>query len=466
MSPLTRRQLLLGTAATAAGAAVGRAVASPKPARLVTPTTLPSPNDSGIDHIVVLVMENRSFDHYLGWMADEPKFGAVVGKQPGLTYYDASNPPQPHDTYRLPVRQGCDFADPDHSYNGGRVQFDNGACDGFAKTTPDTFPLGYYTRADLPFYGGSQGKQGLVDAATTFDHWFCSILSSTYPNRYYTHAGRTERLDNTMATTAMPTIWDRFADANVSANYYFSDLPFLALWGDKYIPISRHIEDFFAQAASGTLPSFSYLDPFFLGEDQGGSNDDHPHADIWRGQAFVSLVAQAIVNSPLWSSTALVVTYDEWGGFFDHVPPPSDMPDDPPVYVTDANGNRVRDFDHNQAGFRVPSFVLSPYARRGAVQGEVAGANWDHTSMLKFAQWRWGLPHLSPRVDGAANIADALDFTTPPDPSVPDLPIVTDPGPHVCGTTTEGGTAGMALEDPFWVELRDHVRGTAWRHVV
>jgi phospholipase C len=444
MSPLTRRQLLLGTAATAAGAAVGRAVASPS--RLITPTTLPSPNGSGIDNIVVLVMENRSFDHYLGWLP------GANGQQAGLSYVDSNGVTQ--STYRLQVRQGCGMDDPDHSYSGGRVQFNNGACDGFAKTTPDTFPLGYYTREDLPFYGGSQGKQGLVDVATTFDHWFCSILSSTYPNRYYTHAGRTERLDNTMATTAMPTIWDQLAAADVSATYYFSDLPFLALWGEKYIPISRHIEDFFAQAASGTLPAFSYIDPFFLGEDQGGSNDDHPHADIWRGQAFVSLVAQAIVNSPQWSRTALVVTYDEWGGFFDHVPPPQ-LPDDRPTGSVD--------FDHSQAGFRVPAFVLSPFAKRGSIQGAVSGAAWDHTSMLKFVQWRWGLPpHLSPRIDAAANIADALDFTTPPDTSIPDLPVVVDPGPHICGTPGEG----MAAEDPFWVELRDHVRSTAWRHVV
>src|SRR3954468_5281217 len=344
MSPLTRRQLLLGTAATAAGAAVSRAVASPK--RLITPTTLPSPDASGIDHIVVVVMENRSFDHYLGWMADEPKFGAVAGKQAGLTYVDSNGATQ--STHRLAVRQGCGMDDPDHSYSGGRVQLNGGACDGFAKTAPDTFPLGYYTRADLPFYGGSQGKPGLVDVATTFDHWFCSILSSTYPNRYYTHAGRTERVDNTMATTELPTIWDRLADAGVPANYYFSDLPFLGLWGPKYLPIAKPIDAFFLDAATGLLPAYSYLDPLFLGEGQGGSNDDHPHADIRRGQAFLSKVINTVMASPTWESTVLVITYDEWGGFFDHVPPPVFADNDPA---------------HAQAGFRVPTYVISPFAR-------------------------------------------------------------------------------------------------------
>ncbi|HET6817899.1 MAG TPA: alkaline phosphatase family protein [Mycobacteriales bacterium] len=439
MSPLTRRQLLLGTAATAAGAAVGTSLATPAK-RLITSTRMPSPADSGIDHIVVVVMENRSFDHYLGWLP------GADGVQAGLTYLDDSG--APHQTHHLTERQGCGFNDPDHSYEGGRVQYDGGACDGFRKGGNDDFALGYYTADDLPFYAP------LTKQATTFDKWFCSIMSSTYPNRYYTHAGRTERKDNAMVTTGMPTVWDRLASANVTANYYFSDLPFLALWGEKYVDICRPVDTFFAQAASGTLPQFSYLDPFFLGEDQGGSNDDHPHADIWRGQAFVSLVAQAIVNSPLWSKTALIVTYDEWGGFFDHVAPPQ-LPDDVP-----APGSG--DFDHSQAGFRVPAFVLSPYARRGAIQGAPATGAFDHTSMLKFAQWRWNLDPLSPRVDAAANIADVLDFANP-DFSVPSLPVVVDPGPHICGSPD----TGMAAEDPFWVELRDYVRAhPAWRHVV
>ncbi|HET7529411.1 MAG TPA: alkaline phosphatase family protein [Mycobacteriales bacterium] len=438
MSPITRRQLLLGTAATAAGAAVGNALATPAK-RLVTPASLPDPNASGIDHIVVLVMENRSFDHYLGWLP------GADGRQAGLSYLDDAG--VAHPTHHLTERQGCGFNDPDHSYEGGRVQYNGGACDGFAKGGNDDFALGYYTADDLPFYAP------LTSQATTFDRWFCSILSSTYPNRYYTHAGRTERKDNSMVTTSMPTVWDRLASAGVSANYYFSDLPFLALWGEKYLDICRPVDTFFAQAASGTLPQFSYLDPFFLGEDQGGSNDDHPHADILRGQAFVSLVAQAIVNSPLWSRTALVVTYDEWGGFFDHVAPPQ-LPDDRPV-----SGG---DFDHSQAGFRVPAFVLSPYARRGAIQGAPASGAFDHTSMLKFAQWRWNLAPLSPRVDAAANIADVLDFANP-DLSVPDLPVVVDPGPHICGAPA----VGMGAEEPFWVELRDYVqRHPAWRHLV
>jgi phospholipase C len=207
------------------------------------------------------------------------------------------------------------------------------------------------------------------------------------------------------------------------------------------------METWFAQAAAGQLPAFSYLDPFFLGEDQGGSNDDHPHADILRGQSLVSRVADALVNSPQWKNSALVITYDEWGGFFDHVRPPM-LPDDKPV----------GGMDHGQAGFRVPAFVLSPFARRGAIEHRV----YDHTSMLKMVEWRFGLKPLAPRDTAARNMATALDFANPRK-GIPSLPTITDPGPHICGSPD----SGMALEDPFWVELRDKVRrDPAWRHVV
>ncbi|MBV9292520.1 MAG: alkaline phosphatase family protein [Frankiales bacterium] len=428
MSPLTRRQLLLGTAGTVAGAAATRVPAMAGTTR----RRLPHPNHSGIEHIVVLCMENRSFDHFLGWLP------GADGKQAGLSYPDSKG--KLHKTHRLTERQGCGFADPDHSYTGGRLQLDGGKMDGFRRGLNDDFALGYYTRDDLPFY------RHFVEAATVHDRWFCSILSSTYPNRFYTHAGRTDRTDNSMTESTLPTIWDRLSHAGVPANYYFSDLPFLALWGQKYVPIARPFESFYAQAASGTLPAYSYLDPFFLGEGQGGSNDDHPHADIHRGQALVSEVVHAITTSPLWSKTVLIVTYDEWGGFFDHVRPPV-LPDDRPS----------KGFDHRQAGFRVPAFVLSPFSRPGHVEHHTH----DHTSILKLVEWRYGLKPLAPRDAAARNIALSMDFSRTR--KAPSLPVIADPGAHICGAPG----VGMAAEDPFWVALRDKVKSDpAWRHVV
>jgi phospholipase C len=126
----------------------------------------------------------------------------------------------------------------------------------------------------------------------------------------------------------------------------------------------------------------SYLDPRFEDEGSGTSGDDHPHADIRVGQSFVNQVYEAITAGPAWGSTVFVITYDEWGGFFDHVLP-TVAPD-----ATPSNGLR---------GFRVPALVISPRARRNTVAHNV----YDHTSALKMIEWRWNLPALTPR-DGAA----------------------------------------------------------------
>jgi phospholipase C len=430
---LSRRRFLSSAAGLGAAAALGPealgALASPQTSRYAA---LPSPSASGIEHIVFVCMENRSFDHYLGWVP------GADGRQRGLVYKDDHG--RAHSTHHLAdTRNGCGFNDPDHSFEGGRVQFDNGRLDGFRKGDNDDFALGYYTEADLPFYGP------LVKSATTFDRYFCSILGPTYPNRFYTHAAQTDRISNTSTTSTLPTIWDRLAAAGVSSRYYFSDVPFLALWGQKYLPVSSPVERFYADAASGTLPAFSYVDPYFLGEDQGGSNDDHPHADIHRGQAFLSLVAKTLMSGPAWSKTALVITYDEWGGFFDHVKPPR-LPDN---HDTGPHGKD----DHAQAGFRVPTFLVSPWSRPGHV-----GHNfYDHTSILKMVEWRFGLAPLTKRDKAARNLAESLDFRTAR--PAPDLPVVLDPGPHACQPPI--GTNPMGLEDPFWRELAESrlVRG-------
>jgi phospholipase C len=416
-APISRRRFLKAAGAAGALAAAGgtRMVAR---ASTVRPTALPSPARSGIEHVVVLLMENRSFDHYLGWVP------GADGRQSGLSYPDSRG--LLHDTHHLRDWSGCGYNDPDHSYAGGRVQFNGGRLDGFRRGDNDDYALGYYTEADTPT------NAALVKNFTVCDRWFCSILGPTYPNRFYTHAAATDRLSNTMTQSTLPTIWDRLSAAGVSANYYFSDAPFLALWGPNYLPIARPVDLFYVQAASGTLPAYSYIDPFFLGEDQGGSNDDHPHADIRRGQSFIAQVANAVMSSPLWEKTVLIVTYDEWGGFFDHVKPPV-QPDNDPA--------------HAQLGFRVPAYLISPFAPKGRVSHDV----FDHTSILKFVEWRWGLAPLQPRDRAAANLADALDFSRPN--KTTSIPSVDDPGPHYCRDDNAFGPSGMGNSEAFWADL-------------
>jgi phospholipase C len=247
---------------------------------------------------------------------------------------------------------------------------------------------------DLPFFGAAAPQW------TVCDRYFSAIMAGTFANRIYQHAAQTDRLANTFEPSTLPTIWDRLAEAGVEGRYYFSDLPFLALWGARYAPIARPISAFFADAAAGTLPAVSFVEPRFLGEEVGLSNDDHPFADLRNGQAFMNQVYQAVTTGPAWANTVFVINYDEWGGFFDHVPPPS-----APIPLADqAAGN-----EDGLLGFRTPCFVISPYARREHVSHHVL----DHTSVLRMIEWRWSLEPLTVRDATATNLAEVLDFTAP-----------------------------------------------------
>jgi len=198
-----------------------------------------------------------------------------------MTYVD--NAGVSHQTHLLSGDYtGCPHPDPDHSYSGARVEFDNGAMDGFLRAgSNDVFSIGYYGEQDIPFYGA------LARNYTACDGYFAAILGPTFPNRLFLHAAQTDRLDDSINLTSLPTIWDRLASAGVSANYFYSNVPFLALWGVKYLSISRLYEEFLVAAAAGTLPAVSFVDPTYTILDDGTGNDDHPHADIRRGDRFL-----------------------------------------------------------------------------------------------------------------------------------------------------------------------------------
>ncbi len=355
-----------------------------------------------IEHVVVVMMENRSFDHMLGWVP------GADGRQAGLVFADESGATTA--THALaPDFQGCGHPDPDHSFQGGRIEYSGGACDGWLRAGDnDEYAVGYYREAELPFYSRA------VRRFVTLDRYFSATMASTFANRIYQHAAQTDRLANTLALSTLPTIWDRLADAGVEGRYYYSDLPFLALWGVKYRPISRPIEAFVEDAVSGDLPAVAFVDPRFLGEEEGVSGDDHPHADIRNGQAFLDTIYRAVTHSPDWQSTVLVINYDEWGGFYDHVPPP-ERPIPPADLAAGATDGLL--------GFRTPAVVISPWAP----EGTVSHAELDHTSVLKMIETRWNLAPLTVRDAGARDLADVLDFgrrSTAPAPAfqVPDGP--------------------------------------------
>jgi phospholipase C len=339
-----------------------------------------------IRHVVVLMMENRSFDHFLGWVP------GADGKQAGLAYPDAMG--GLHSTHELaPDFQGCLFRDPDHSYSGGRIEYDGGRNDGWLRAS-DEYSIGYYTQPDLAFLGKA------VPQWTTFDRYHPSILSETFPNRIYQHAGQTDRISNTFFPSTLPTIWDRLAQKGLRGRYYYSDLPFLALWGAKYVSISALIGQFYSDAAAGNLPEVAFVDGQYAQEATGTGNDDHPHGDIRNGEKLMHDVYEAVTRSPQWNETVLFINFDEWGGFFDHVPPPTASI--PPI--TRAAG----DVD-GRLGFRVPALLVAPWARAGVVSHR----QYDHTSVLRMIEDNWGLAPLSIRDATAANIADELDYSQP-----------------------------------------------------
>ncbi|HVJ54816.1 MAG TPA: alkaline phosphatase family protein [Aliidongia sp.] len=405
----SRRNVIKGVAGIAGAAALSSSM--PRAFAQAAPAGLPLPADSGIDHIVVLMMENRSFDHMLGWLP------GAAGKQAGRTFVD--NQGASHDSFLLTKFQNCSSADPDHSFQGGRTQLNGGAMDGFLKTAPngDTFPIGYYTPADVPFFANAARYW------TICDHYFCSILGPTWPNRFYMHSGQTDRLttggptiDTNSLLSILPTIWDLAAAANLPAHYYFSDSAFTALWGGKYSGISFPLTQFMADAAAGTLPAISYVDPGFSGEGQGTSNDDHPLADIRNGQVLMNKVYQALSTSPNWAKTLFIINYDEWGGFADHVVPPMG-----PVSaheVTVGNVDTPVNADGTASahlGFRVPCILIGPRARRGSV----ASGQYDANAILNMITWRFGLPGIGVRATTSGNIATALNFSSAPNVSLP-----------------------------------------------
>ena len=411
---LDRRGFLKGSAALAGmigvpGAFAGCA-AAPKRAVSRGPG-----GAAGIDHIVVVMMENRSFDHFLGWLP------GADGKQAGLSFLDAEG--VSHDTHHLEGFASCEFADPGHSREAGRIQLNGGRNDGFMKKSPDTLPIGYYEQADLPFMGR------VAEEWTVCDNYFAATLGPTFPNRFYQHCGQSDRWENWLTISSLRTIWDRLSDAGLEGRYYYSDVPFSALLGVRHALITRTYDQFLSDCSAGLLPNVSFVDPKFLIPPLGSSTDYHPASDIRLGDRFLHDTYEAVTNSPNWERTVLVINFDEWGGFYDHVAPPVGADSHPGLA---------------QRGFRVPCVVASPLAKRG----NVAHGLYDHTSVLKMIEWAWDLPSLAPRDAAANNLADVLDLGGTPDLSVPhwSLPSFT---PADCTPN---------FVDSLWAPLRDQAR--------
>jgi phospholipase C len=343
----------------------------------------------GIDYVVVVMMENRSFDHYLGALAHDPDYPsrAVVEGLRG----EALNPDgrgKMVAAARLTVDRTIN---PPHSWEASHAQFDGGRLDAFVRSAERALceaprqAISYFDRERLPIL------YALADQYTVCDHWFSSVMGPTWPNRFYLHAATSwaQRAYWPNLDPGAVTIWDVMRRRGVEARYYRAGLlpwfsgAFLGKTMANAGVSAWTLEQFFADARKGELPSFAMVEPDFF------SSDDHPPHHVSLGQAFIGTVARALGESPCWARTLLVVTYDEHGGFFDHVAPP---------HTVDVR----RDF--TQLGFRVPALLVGPRVRAGAVHPEVL----EHVSVAATLACRFGLPPLTARMATAPDVSAAV----------------------------------------------------------
>ncbi len=420
----------------------------------------------GITTYVYLMLENRSYDHALGARALEGLPGD--GLKPTTANPDKNGVVVPAfaagDDRNASVASVCD-PDPPHGWDASHLQFNNGAMDGFVteyqKDHTDIAgvePMKYLERVNIPI------TWALADAYSSCDRWFCSVMGPTLPNRAYWHAGtsfginsNSEVIDKFSTGVPVPTIYNRLDEAGVDWAYYYGSLAVVSLLGnpgpfqldlgpDDGTGRVRRFGDaklgngqFFKDAAAGKLPSVVYIDPAF------GTNDDHPPVHPILGQELIAAVYTALAKSPQWKNIMLVITYDEHGGYFDHVPPPMTTDDTLEKFGVDG---------FQQMGFRVPAIVIGPYVK----QGYVSSVQLDHTSALKHLQNAFGLASLNARVDAATDLTDCIDLDRlaagdPADPvAIPEIDA--DEWPWTASNCmSSGGFRGA--EDPItqWADL-------------
>lgn len=355
---------------------------------------------ANVEHIIVLCMENRSFDHYFGARQLLEGQVDVDGLSGGESNLDQQGNAVPiyHMTNYTPE-------DPPHGWDQVHAQWNGGAGDGFVieqqKVHGDEIKqevMGYHVREDIPVL------YALADEYALCDRWFCSLLGPTWPNRYYLHCGTSDgKINNSPPLLGPKSIQDACSDAGITNNNYYGDVPWK--WGA--FPLlgfagTDSDDEFFNRLDSGTLEQVVIIDPGFT------SNDDHPDHDIQLGQALIATVYQALAQSQYWEKSLLIITYDEHGGFFDHVPPPT---------TPDADGPEFQ-----QQGFRVPSLVIGPHVRKGCVVHTV----FDHASFPATVTRKFGLAELTERTAGVNDLGSCIDPAKVDDPQPPaPLPKIT-----------------------------------------
>ena len=402
--------------------------ASRKPASrpAAQPEGTPDPAADPIRHVIVLMLENRSFDQILGAMQEVyPDLDGVKGGGPPRSNRDADGQP----VEQAPVAGARMKDDPKHELPNAlhQLEDDNGnfVLD-FAKAYPHSAKderrqiMAYFPLDKLP------ALHALAREFTVCDRWFSSLPGSTWPNRLFVHSG------TSLGQALMPqglfdlakqhydqdTVYDRLNERKVDWRIYFGDFPQSMLLEHQRRPENarryRPMKQFFADAEGPEFkfPAYSFIEPRYYAPHQ---NDDHPPHDVYGAQRLIADVYNAVrKNERLWESTLLVILYDEHGGFYDHVSPPAAVPPD----------EHRQEYSFDRLGVRVPAVLVSPW-----VDKRVEHTVFDHTSVLKYAIEKWSLGPLGERAASATSLAVALRPGGEPRRDTPERLVVPEPAP-------------------------------------
>jgi phospholipase C len=394
---------------------------------------------SSINHVVVLMLENRSMDHMLGYLyATSGNVSPSGDPFEGLAGSESNNDANGNPVAVFQIDQTTENAylmpgsDPGEGYMATNQQLFGTTANPAQGITPSmggfvadyTYTLGW--ESNDPSWGvvaGTTGNDimgcftpaalpvlsGLASGFAVCDHWYGSVPTETLPNRAFAGAGTSQgHMDDKTRTFTTPSIFGTMSNHGID----------WAIYGYDADPLTRHtftdiasepasrfgvFSTFTAAAAAGTLPAYVFLEPSW------GStgNSQHPNYNVALGEQLMHDVYYALRNGPAWPQTLLIITYDEHGGCFDHVPPPWGAT--PPDDTVGEFG-----FDFTRFGPRVPTVLVSPLIKPGTVFRVPNGSTpLDHTSILKTVENRWGLPALTARDAAAPDVADVLTLGTP-----------------------------------------------------
>ena len=366
-----------------------------------------------IQHVIWIIQENHSFDNYFG------TFPNADGIPPSTCLPEMPGSKKCVKPFHMPP--GQPLLDLEHSWETAQAAYDHGTMDGFVWVEGSPYTMGYYDETDIPNYWR------YARLFTLCDRFFSSEMTGSSPNHVYTVAAQSGEINNIGSMEQLADNFDEddgfpfesivknFGIKNITWKYYVETQPRPPEWSEVNAGLARlafpdpkgftlwnplpgfksirddesrmdrlvSVDDYYRDLKEGTLPQFAWIIPDF-------QDSEHPPEPLDQGMWYVTKVINALMKSPYWGNTAIFLTWDDYGGFFDHVPPPE----------VDAYG----------FGPRVPMIVISPYAKAHYV----SHYDYDFTSVLKFVEERWSLPHLTARDDRANDMRDCFDFFAPP----------------------------------------------------